>query len=108
MSLKCLTLLAGVCLLACRVNAANERLKELFAWKTVDFDFPDEATRAKAIENKEYIQENNLPLGLERWHDKLFVTIPRWKSGIVSTLNYINLTGKFDNRTPRLNIDTRK
>ncbi|KAI5749184.1 hypothetical protein M8J76_005306 [Diaphorina citri] len=102
MSLKCLTLLAGVCLLACRVNAANERLKELFAWKTVDFDFPDEATRAKAIENKEYIQENNLPLGLERWHDKLFVTIPRWKSGIVSTLNYINLTEAKGNLSPNL------
>lgn len=95
MSFKSLVFLAGTCFLVSQVNAANERLKELFYWKTIDFDFPDEATRNKAIESKEYIRDHNLPLGLERWHDKLFVTVPRWKNGIASTLNYINLTGEF-------------
>lgn len=94
MSFKCLVILVVTCLLVTHVKGANRRLKELFSWKTIDFDFPDEVTRTRAIDSKQYIQNNNLPLGFERWHDKLFVTVPRWKSGIASTLNYINLTGE--------------
>lgn len=97
-----LVVLAGTCFIVSQVQAKNEKLKEVFAWKTVDFDFPDDATRARAIESKEYIQENNLILGVERWHDKLFVTVPRWKSGVAATLNYIDLKEAKDNKSPNL------
>ncbi|XP_026320861.1 L-dopachrome tautomerase yellow-f2-like [Hyposmocoma kahamanoa] len=32
-----------------------------------------------------------MPTGIARWKSKLFITIPRWKKGVPSTLNYIPL-----------------
>ncbi|CAB3243035.1 unnamed protein product [Arctia plantaginis] len=53
-------------------------------------------SRTNAINEKKFIPENNLPLGLVRWRNKLFVSIPRWKAGVASTLNYIDLDGPQD------------
>ncbi|XP_076260466.1 protein yellow-like [Rhynchophorus ferrugineus] len=33
--------------------------------------------------------QNALPVGIEFWKDKIFITVPRWQDGIPSTLNYI-------------------
>lgn len=74
---------------------ANPALKEVFHWKQVDYQFPDEATKKAAIASNEFVVENNLPLGVEVWKDKLFVTTPRWKSGIPSSLNYISIAGEY-------------
>ncbi|GJQ71808.1 hypothetical protein Trydic_g11494 [Trypoxylus dichotomus] len=65
--------------------------EELFAWKQVEYTWPSSQSREDAIQKGIYIPENNLPLGLERWQDKMFVTVPRWKAGVTSTLNYIPL-----------------
>lgn len=53
------------------------QLEDVFAWNQLDFQWPDEATKQSYIEAKKYVPENNLPLGLSRWKDKLFVTVPR-------------------------------
>jgi hypothetical protein len=53
--------------------------------------FPDQKTRHAAIASGEFVQANNLILGLEVWRDKLFITVPRWKAGVASTLNYVSL-----------------
>ncbi|CAH2042679.1 unnamed protein product, partial [Iphiclides podalirius] len=34
-----------------------------------------------------------MPTGLARWRDKLFITVPRWKRGVPSSLNYVYLNG---------------
>lgn len=52
-------------------------LQEKFAWKEVDFAWESEAQKEKAFASGRYIIENNLPLGLDVWKDKLFVTVPR-------------------------------
>lgn len=75
----------------------NTKLVERFSWKQVDFDFPDERSRMEMIKNGVFIPENNLPLGLERWKNKLFVTLPRWKSGTAATLTYIDLESNYLN-----------
>jgi len=56
-------------------------LLERFTWKTMDFAYPNERTRQLAIASGEYIPENSLPVGIEIWRNKLFVTIPRWRDG---------------------------
>lgn len=56
-------------------------LFERFAWKKMDFAYPDERSRQLAMASGEYIPENSLPVGIEIWRNKLFVTIPRWRNG---------------------------
>jgi hypothetical protein len=75
----------------------NGRLKEMFGWKLLDFQFPDLNTKRMAIESGAYVQANNMPVGLDVWNDKLFITVPRWKTGVWSTLNYVSL-GKTNGR----------
>lgn len=60
--------------------------KTVYSWKQLDYAFPSEYDRRRAIESKEFIQENNLPLGLEIYKNKLFITMPKWKEGIPVTL----------------------
>lgn len=54
---------------------------ERFFWRTVDFAYPDEASRKMAMMKGEFIPENALPVGIEIWRNKLFVTVPRWRNG---------------------------
>ncbi|XP_046682918.1 protein yellow [Homalodisca vitripennis] len=71
---------------------ADAVLKQVFHWRKLDFQYPDEASRNAAISSGEFVPENNLPLGLEVWKEKLFITIPRWKSGIPASLTYLDVT----------------
>ncbi|KZC03773.1 Protein yellow [Dufourea novaeangliae] len=41
-----------------------------------------------------------MPLGLEVWDDKIFITVPRWKNGVVSNLNYFSKDDK--SKSPKL------
>jgi hypothetical protein len=82
-------------LLSSLIEAKNTKLEEVFHWNLVDFDYPDDTSRSKSIKSKQFIPENNLPLGLDVWKDKLFVTVPRWKPGVPSTLNYVSLRGEW-------------
>ncbi|XP_035435689.1 L-dopachrome tautomerase yellow-f2 isoform X2 [Spodoptera frugiperda] len=63
-----------------------------FQWKTIDFAW-EGSERESAITNGSYVPVHNMPTGLARWRDKLFITIPRWKTGIPASLNYVYLNG---------------
>ncbi|XP_015174123.1 PREDICTED: protein yellow isoform X1 [Polistes dominula] len=58
----------------------------VYAWSTVDFEFDSIEERDEAIFNGDYIAENNLPLGLDIYENKVFITLPKWKEGIPVTL----------------------
>ncbi|XP_048480073.1 L-dopachrome tautomerase yellow-f [Plutella xylostella] len=49
-----------------------------------------------------FVQYNNVPMGVERVGNRLFVTVPRRRFGIPSTLNYIDLTRSSNTRSPSL------
>ncbi|XP_015517295.2 protein yellow [Neodiprion lecontei] len=72
-------------------NLGHAALLERFSWNILDFAYPDELSRQLAIARGEYVPENALPVGIEIWKNKLFVTVPRWKDGIPATLNYVSL-----------------
>lgn len=72
-----------------------DNLRVAFQWKQLDYHFPSDAARREAVGSREFIPENNLPLGLEVYGDRVFVTVPRWKSGVPASLTYIKLTGGF-------------
>lgn len=75
-------------------KAATPQLR--FAWKEVDYTWDTPADKENAIKDGIFIPEHNLPLGLARWKNKLFVTVPRWKNGVASSLNYVDLDGAQD------------
>lgn len=73
---------------------AMDNLDVKFEWKQIDYDYPTPEARQDAIDTREFVPENNLPLGLEVYGDRLFVTVPRWKSGVAASLNYIKLSDR--------------
>lgn len=73
-----LILLFVVCVQFSSTNEVRHSLTEKFAWKNIEYIWPDDATKEDAIINGLYKSENNLPLGLDVWGDKLFITVPRY------------------------------
>ncbi|CAH2075380.1 unnamed protein product, partial [Iphiclides podalirius] len=67
-----------------------------FAWKEVDYKWDSPEQRETAISAKLFIPANNLPVGVGRWNNKMFITVPRWRYGVASSLNYIDLDGPVD------------
>lgn len=60
---------------------ATHKLHERFKWSVIEYAFVSEVEKNEALATGRYIPTNNLPLGIEVWKDKLFVTVPRWRSG---------------------------
>lgn len=53
------------------------KLQERFAWQELEYAWPSPEAKQKAIETGVYTPANNLPLGMDVWRDKLFITVPR-------------------------------
>ncbi|XP_028033211.1 protein yellow-like [Bombyx mandarina] len=76
--------------------SATIKLQEIFSWNVVDWNYPDQFSKQQALRTGALIPENALPVGIERWRNKLFVSVPRWRSGIPATLNYIPLDAPYE------------
>ncbi|KAK5640790.1 hypothetical protein RI129_009337 [Pyrocoelia pectoralis] len=61
-------------------------LKTHYFWKQVNFAYPSKADRQNAIASGEFVQKNNLPLGIEVDKHRIFVSFPKWKDGTPCTL----------------------
>lgn len=70
---------------------AADHLKVEYQWKQIDFEYESVDRRQAAIQSMEFIQENVVPVGLEVYKNRLFVTLPRWKKGVPASLAYIDL-----------------
>ncbi|XP_067636111.1 protein yellow [Eurosta solidaginis] len=70
---------------------AAYKLQERYSWTELDFAFPNNALKQQALASGDYIPQNGLPVGVEHWGNRLFVTVPRWRDGIPATLTYINM-----------------
>ncbi|XP_050298512.1 protein yellow [Anthonomus grandis grandis] len=68
----------------------GNKLNISYQWKIVDFDFGSSEKRQAAIDDKSFIPENNIPMGLEVYKNRIFVTLPRWKFGVAASLAYID------------------
>lgn len=74
-------------LLICSITANGQVFNTVYSWKQVEFEFPNDIMRNEYIASGDYVPENNMPLGITVWHEKMFVTVPRWKNGVLATLN---------------------
>ncbi|XP_063544944.1 L-dopachrome tautomerase yellow-f-like [Cydia strobilella] len=97
-------------LLFCLILKVNSHgMSVVFSWKQISYNFDgvlytknsdydrtvndnihfeDELQEA----GKFFIQYNNVPIGFEVYGDTVFVTVPRRRHGIPSTLNYLKLS----------------
>ncbi|XP_072381324.1 dopaminechrome tautomerase [Diabrotica undecimpunctata] len=78
------------------VIATEDSLKVAFQWKIIDFEYPTSNARWEASSTRQFIPENNVPLGLEVYGDRIFITLPRWKEGVGASLAYIKTTDRLD------------
>ncbi|BET02543.1 Major royal jelly protein [Nesidiocoris tenuis] len=81
--------------------AQKRGLTEVFRWGNIDFAYPSSAARDAAIKSGLFVPESNLPLGLEVYENRLFVTLPRWRKGTPATLAWVPLDSPLD--SPPLN-----
>ncbi|XP_067616140.1 dopaminechrome tautomerase [Eurosta solidaginis] len=58
-------------------------------WKYLDFEYPTYEHRQQAIASRHFIPENNLPLGIDVYDQRIFITTPRWKDGVPASLGYL-------------------
>lgn len=73
----------------------GQKLDVKIKWKTIDFNFTDENARAAAKNTLQYIPENVIPVGMDVYKDRIFLTFPRLKRGVPASLGYIKTSGKF-------------
>lgn len=71
--------------------AAAHELHSVFAWRTIDFAYPTPAARQRALADGTFVPANNVPLGVDRHGERVFVTLPRWKGGIPASLAWLPL-----------------
>ncbi|KAG8238824.1 hypothetical protein J437_LFUL010538 [Ladona fulva] len=85
--------------------ASPAQLKEIFKWKEVDFSYPTLEDRHAAVHSGIYNEDNALPLGVEVYNSRVFITLPRWKRGVPATLTHVQRPANFDGpaTSPRLN-----
>ncbi|XP_068632218.1 dopaminechrome tautomerase-like [Battus philenor] len=67
----------------------------LYKWKSIDFEFPSTQHRRQALHSGTYVPANVLPLGLEVWGSRIWVTLPSWRKGVPATLATVSRDGGF-------------
>ncbi|CAG7824974.1 unnamed protein product [Allacma fusca] len=83
----------------------NKKLKHsdyevFYGWNQVDFNFQDSSTtREDMIQSKKFIQENNIITALKISGSRMFLSTPRYKPGVPSTLNFVPYNGILGNGT---------
>lgn len=59
------------------VQLCEGRLSEKYIWNELQFDWPSVEAKEEALSSGDYVPKHNLPLGLDVWRNKLFITVPR-------------------------------
>lgn len=68
----------------------------IYEWRQLDYDYASFLDRQRAILNGDFVPINNVPLGVDRWRNRLFVTIPRWKNGVPASLASLPIPGEYN------------
>ncbi|OWF45424.1 protein yellow-like [Mizuhopecten yessoensis] len=68
-------------------NCDDERIVHRFT--VIDYIWPSDTAREHALEKEDYIPHNNIISGMKTYDNKVYVTVPRWRRGVPSTLNKV-------------------
>lgn len=91
-----------ISLIICMINingiASNfegsRNLKVVAEWGSLDYVFPQPQIRQLAIQNGQFVRNNGVPIDVDvdykdNLPSRIFVTIPRFTTGIPVTLGYV-------------------
>ncbi|CAK1547166.1 unnamed protein product [Leptosia nina] len=87
-------ILAGIIANSNVSSVPQKPIGTLYRWKQMDFVFPSPEEREIAVNNGQYVQANVIPLGVERWKSRVFVSTPRWKKGIPASLSCLPIVAE--------------
>lgn len=80
-------------LLAISDSQAQEKLKNIYSWKALEFAFPNEYAKLAAIKSGSYIPGASLSIDVDVYNTEqqstVFVAIPRIQDGVPLTLGYV-------------------
>ncbi|XP_013402905.1 uncharacterized protein LOC106168417 [Lingula anatina] len=74
-------------------SEGNTLAELVYSWVTIDYDWPSNTTRAAALASEEFIPEHNSISGIKFYKGEIYITIPRWKLGVPSSLNKLVTRG---------------
>lgn len=69
-------------------TAADRQFRVVYEWNMMDFAYPSEDNRARALYSGEYIPKNVLISDVKPYANRLYVTVPRMLPGVPATLGY--------------------
>ncbi|XP_060574161.1 protein yellow-like [Ruditapes philippinarum] len=83
------------CFVTIEMLQASQTGEIVFELATVDYEWKTEWEKQTLLFNGNYVVENNIITGIKVHKDDVFVTVPRWRQGVPSTLNVlVPRTGK--------------
>ncbi|XP_015586317.1 protein yellow, partial [Cephus cinctus] len=82
--------------------AVHDKFRVEFQWKYINVTWPSEDARLAALQNEEYIPENNAIAGIKLWKHRMYLTVPRWKNGVPVTLGVTSATPQNNVTAPNL------
>ncbi|XP_067671752.1 major royal jelly protein 1-like [Haliotis asinina] len=85
-------MLSLVILGLCLATAFSQNVGQLsleYHWKSLDFEWSSDNVRQEFIKNGSFIPENNIASGIKVYNRSVYITVPRLKKGVASTLNVI-------------------
>lgn len=93
-SLLALIILVNIKYIASQ-DISSKNLKIVTEWKSLDFVFPSPEVRRMVIQNGNFVQGNCVPIDVdvdyqENSPSRIFITIPRFTTGIPITLGYVH------------------
>lgn len=74
---------------------ANDNFKSKYKWNLLDFEYETPQERIDAIENGSFIPENIIPTGIDVNDNRLFLSLPRLKTGVPASLVTVHMNGEY-------------
>ncbi|XP_046570093.1 major royal jelly protein 1-like [Haliotis rubra] len=86
------TMFSLVILGLCLVTTISQKVGQLsleYQWKSLDFEWPSDSIKQEFIKNGSFVPESNMASGIKVYNGSVYITVPRLKKGVASTLNVI-------------------
>ena len=76
-------------LLAAVASTVDPTPEIVYQWNIVEYEWPNGTMKQNEIDNGNYVPENSAVNGIKLYKDKVYVTVPRLKPNVPSTLNVV-------------------